>query len=515
MRRSALIPALCFAVMTAPAQRARKVTRDDPGTPPKRTSSYVNPLSIEDTRSVADPTAIRFRGKYYLFLTGGMVWSSNDLVHWLHQPVSLPGRARRVAAPDVFAYHDYLYLTGNDTGLYRSREAIGPWEYVGDFKDEKGGKMLLFDSMVFVDDDGRVYLYYSGRHTDGIYGVELKRDDLTSFAGQPHKFWGFNKSHVWERYGDSNEGTEVSWIEAPWMTKRNGTYYLQYSAPGTEWKTYAVGVYTSKHPLGPFTYASRNPILAQRNGLINGTGHHCIIEGPDGQFWAIYTILYRNWGVFDRRIGLDPVGFDRNGNMFVNGPSEIPQWTPGVKSNASLGDDTGNIPVSIDRYSWSASSSRPGRSAYYAFDNNVRTWWEPAANDAQPSLTLDLGCRNPTDPIQEFLISSSRILFDAAPPEETKASVDGHQGFYSEGGRGIAAGAYQYELEVSSDNHSYEKIVDKTNNSRANNIEFDEFPAVRCRYIRLTITGAPKNQPIAVLDFTVFGKSVESTPGQN
>ena len=51
------------------------------------------------------------------------------------------------------------------------------------------------------------------------------------------------------------------------MTKRNGTYYLQYSAPGTEWKTYAVGVYTSKRPLGPFTYAPRNPSDATRHGI--------------------------------------------------------------------------------------------------------------------------------------------------------------------------------------------------------------------------------------------------------
>jgi len=39
---------------------------------------------------------------------------------------------------------------------------------------------LLFDSTGFVDDNGRVYLYYSGRHADGIYGVALNPKDLTS-----------------------------------------------------------------------------------------------------------------------------------------------------------------------------------------------------------------------------------------------------------------------------------------------------------------------------------------------
>ena len=51
---------------------------------------YVNPLSIEDTRSIADPTAMKFRDKYYLFLSGGVLWTSDNLVHWKHEPVTLP-----------------------------------------------------------------------------------------------------------------------------------------------------------------------------------------------------------------------------------------------------------------------------------------------------------------------------------------------------------------------------------------------------------------------------------------
>jgi len=219
--------------------------------------------------------------------------------------------------------------------------------------------MLLFDSMAFVDDDGRVYMYYSGRHADGIWGVELDRKDLTHFAGPAKKLWTFDPSHVWERYGDNNEGTSLSWLEAPWMTKHNGTYYLQYSAPGTEWKTYAVGVYTSRSPLGPFRYAPVNPILVHKNGLINGTGHHSIVQGPDGNLWAIYTILYRNWNVFDRRIGLDPVGFDAMGNMFIAGPSESPQWGPGNAAKPSLDNASGSLAVSTNRYSWAVSSARP------------------------------------------------------------------------------------------------------------------------------------------------------------
>ena len=473
-------------------------------------SYYVNPLSIEDTRSIADPAAIRFKGKYYLFLSGGgMVWSSDDLAHWTHHPVTIPGR-RGISAPNVFQYKDHLYLTGNDTGLYRSADPLGPWEYLGDIHDASGKKMLLFDSMGFVDDDSRIYMYYSGRHSDGIWGVELNPKDITSFLGEPKRFWSFDKSHIWERYGDNHEGTELSWIEAPWMTKHNGTYYLQYSAPGTEWKTYAVGVYTSKHPLGPFTYAPRNPILIHKDGLINGTGHHTVIEGPDGKLYAIYTILYRNWGVFDRRIGMDRVDFDKAGNMFVAGPSETPQLVPGIKAAANL---IAPITVSINRYSWTATSAAPGRDPSYAFDNNVRTWWQPAENDSTPSLTLDLGCRNPTDTNQEFLVNSTRVLFEIAPPDRTNLTVDGHSPWYPNAPR-VAPSAYQYRIETSLDNRQFSTVLDRTVNARANNVEFGEFAPVRCRWIRLTITGRPKDAPLAVLEFTAFGQPVEAAPAK-
>jgi xylan 1,4-beta-xylosidase len=45
--------------------------------------------------------------------------------------------------------------------------------------------------------------------------------------------------------------------------KRKGTYYLHYSASGTQWKTYADGYFTAKSPLGPFSYAPNNPLLAR------------------------------------------------------------------------------------------------------------------------------------------------------------------------------------------------------------------------------------------------------------
>ena len=481
---------------------------------------YVNPLVMENAGRLADPTVIEVEGKYYLYLTGGVspggrfggaVWSSDDLVRWEHHEVSIAG-GRGIGAPTAFEYEGYVYLTGNDIGLFRSRDPLGPFEFFGDFVDQHGHRLDsglhdacrgcedggVFDAAVFVDDDNRVYLYYAGGGADGVYGVELDRADLRKFVGPARHFFRFEASHIWERYGSRNEMSTQSWIEGPWMTRHSGTYYLQYAAPGTEWKTYAVGVYTGRSPLGPFDYYDGSPILVHDGGLINGSGHHSVVEGPDGNLWAVYTLLYRNWNrMFERRIGMDPVGFDAEGNMFINGPSETPQWAPGGKATPWEDNGSGAIPLSEDKV-YVASSEAPGRNAPYALDNNARTWWAPADDDAERWLEIDLGAGER----QDYIVDSARILFTL--PE---GNVEDD---YSPNNDGAASRVRKYKIEVSMDGETFTTVVDKTANDRDNAVEFDEITPVACRYVKLTITGWPTGLPVGVLEFTVFGRPVPS-----
>ncbi len=179
---------LIFLVCGCANQSEKRESADiPPGTIEQTSQRYINPLSIEESTNIADPMVLRFKGTYYLFVTGGMVWSSNDLVHWKHHKVNLP-EGIYVVAPSAFEYEGYIYLTGNDIGLLRSRNPIGPWEDIGDFKDEKGRTIKLFDPMVFVDDDGRVYMYFAGKSIAGIYGVELDSGELTRFKAAPALF---------------------------------------------------------------------------------------------------------------------------------------------------------------------------------------------------------------------------------------------------------------------------------------------------------------------------------------
>ncbi len=239
-------------------------------------------------------------------------------------------------------------------------------------------------------------------------------DDLTRFAGPPQHLFAFNSAHVWERYGEMNEYPDVAWVEGPWLQKHKGTYYLEYSASGTQWKTYAEGYYTAKSPLGPFTYAPNNPLLRKTDGLVTGTGHGSIVEGPDGQLWQFYTIVLNN-PPGGRRIGMDPVAFDKDGNMSVR-ITDTPQWAPGVVADPAKDGDSGSIPVSINKVramnSLSrASSQQPGHDAAYAVDNSSGTWWEPGPDDAQPTFTLELSPATRFDVVQLFTIDSVRLMF--------------------------------------------------------------------------------------------------------
>jgi len=464
-------------------------------------SRYVNPLPLEscparpvgdgkgpDKIDIADPVVVRHEGLYYLYTTGGMAWVSPDLVNWKYHPVPLP-EGRSAIAPHVAEHRGSFYMCGNTRDLFRSSHPLGPWECIGEFKDKDGNPRSLFDAMMFEDDDERVYMYCSGGSTAGIYGVELDPDDLTRFTSDPTHFFRFEPSHEWERAGDFNQHTEASWIEAPWMTKHEGIYYLQYSAPGTEWKTYAVGYYTGRRPLGPFTYHQDSPALVHSDGLINGVGHHCIIDTPDGSLWTLYNILYGNWPGrgWERRIGMDPVTF-HEGNMVVRGPSETPRRGPGLSPpdpDDTLGDP---VPLSVNQTRYRASSEAPGRDAQYALDNYTRTWWEASADDPQPSLMVDLSIPGFDE---TFTITASRILFAANRLK---------------GSEGIVPGPYQYRIEASSDGETFATVVDKATNHIAKNVEYDEIPSVTCRYVRLTVTGAPPKVPLGIIGFTVFGR---------
>jgi xylan 1,4-beta-xylosidase len=515
-----------------------------------KSARYCNPLPMvsgQGGNAGGDVTVIKEAGKYYMYCTGGGAWISEDLLNWTFQRV-----ANVPVAPHVVKYNGSFYMAGNDGShngvqsnegvVYKADNPLGPFVSIGTWKNTgwvENGWNGAFDVDMFVDDDNKPYLYYSARGVSGIYVAPLDPNDFSKLAGKPTHLFSFNSAHVWERYGEMNEYPDVAWVEGPWLQKYNGTYYLEYSASGTQWKTYAEGYYMGKSPLGPFTYAPNNPLLRKTEGLVTGPAHGSIVEGPDKNLWQFYTIVLSN-PPGGRRIGMDRVSVDKDGYLSVK-VTETPQWAPGVVADSAKGD-SGSIPVTINKLrAMNAlsrfSSQQTGRDAAYAIDNYSGTWWEPETTDTQPSLTIELSPATAYDVVQLFTIDSVRLMFGGGSRGGFGGAGLGRGGA---GGRGMGRGgpaaatppspaagtesptvattparpatnAYQYKIEVSSDGETYTTALDMTKNDIVRSNIFEEIPPVKCRFVRLTMTNWPGSS-LGIIEFTVFGQSAGSLP---
>ena len=456
---------------------------------------------------MADPTVIRFEDRWYLFPSAGMLWHSSDLVNWKHHPIE-PFDAGY--APTVVVAGEWLYLTASWDGsaIWRSRHPLGPWERTGNpGRDEDGNETWLTDHYgrpvrwgdpcLFRDDDGELYCYCNlmrptrpeDRHPwklitqEGICAVRLRPDDPSTFADEPRVVIQPDPARrPWERVGEFNQRADHLIIEGAWMNKISGRYFLQYSSNGTEYRNYAVGAFVSDHPLGPFVPQRRNPILIHRGGLINGCGHHSIVEGPRGTHWCFYTTLVRIHAPYERRIAMDPAGLDEHGELMVAGPTETPQQSPGSRSSPEQENDSGWLPLSVNCPA-SSSSISPGRDAAYAVDNVIRTWWQASGPDVPQWIEVDLE--------SEFTVRACRILFGDAGLDYSAS---------------VLPGPYGYRVWGSGDRQQWTMLCDEAENGEERHIAFNQWPAARARYVRLEIVRVPSGMTASVWEFTVFGE---------
>ena len=257
-----------------------------------------------------------------------------------------------------------------------------------------------------------------------------------------------------------------------------------------------LGYYTAKHPLGPYTYADNNPLLRKTEGLVTGTAHGSVVEGPDGGLWQFYTIVLSN-PPGGRRIGMDRIDVDKKGRWSVQ-ITDTPQPAPGVKSARV------SLPVTINKMNAmnalsKFSSQQPGRYASYAVDNSSGTVWEPDPQDPEPSITIELSPATRFDEVQLFDVDAVRIMFNGG----------GRRGF---GGAGSGT-VYKYKVDVSLDGDTYTTVLDKTSNAEQRNTIFEEFKPVEARFVRLTVTEWPGTQ-LGVIEFTAFGLPGRTEPAR-
>ncbi len=429
--------------------------------------TWINPLDIDyrynyeqmnqgiSYRTGADPAIVRYKGAYYLFLTlADGYWRSNDLVRWSFvKPDKWPFTGP--VAPATLVADGKLFLMESAMGprplLYSTDPAHGRWHFwtrmlpripgaVAEGHEDrmKPGNLPPgpWDPGLFQDDDGKVYLYWDSSNVFPIYGAQLDLafDKAAEGEGKRVRFLtrplallrADPAGHGWERFGLDHGDTSIApYIEGSWMNRHDGRYYLQYAAPGTEYNVYATGVYVGKDPLGPFTYASYNPVGYKPGGFVVGAGHGSTFRDAYGNWWNTGT----NWiGVnwkFERRIDLYPAGFNADGQMWVDTRfGDFPQRMPDHTLRPGESTFTGWMLLSYRKHA-TASSQLPGYPPSNAADENPRTFWVAANTDPGQTLTLDLGGLRTVRAVQVNYADYQSGRYGDAPDIVTQFRLEG------------------------------------------------------------------------------------------
>jgi len=461
--------------------------------PSQNPQTFCNPLNLNyrfmvdavDAREAADPVVVLFKDDYYLFASrSGGYWTSPDLRNWtLIVPIGIDIESY---APAVVAMRDSLfYIPSNNSQIYKTADPkSGVWH--------RGPSINSYgDPAFFLDDDGRLYMCYGLSNSAPISVVELNPMTFKEIGAPVNVIFAQASVHGWERRGDDNLLDEQPWIEGSWMVKENNKYYLHYAAPGTEFKTYADGIYVADSPMGPYQYATYSPFSFKPTGFICGAGHGSTFKDKDGQYWHIGTMTISVKAMFERRLGLAPVAFDEDGHIRCNTAwGDYPQYFPGEKDNLIENSFAGMMLLSHKKYVL-ASSSLADHGVAKAVDEDARTYWCAQTGGADEWMMIDLG--------KECSVEAIQVNF--AEHNTDPNIVRGRSNVLYE----------QYIIEKSTDGMSWDLLVDKSQNMQDVPHDYVELSQpVMARYVKLSNVFTPGGGNFAVRDLRVFGNSEQA-----
>jgi len=382
----------------------------------------------------ADPSIVRHDGRWYIYATIDPwgddrlgLWQSTNGRDWTFSTPDWPTKAAatgptsngsKVWAPSVVRGRDgrwWMYVSvGSEVWVGTAPSPAGPW------RDANGGKPLIaksfdlryhmIDAEAFVDDDGQAYLYWgSGLNwVNGHCFVVKLKPDMVTFDGTPR------------------DVTPGHYFEGPFMFKANGRYFLTYSDGNTTKDTYQVRYATGSSPLGPFTEAAGNPILATDAARdIISPGHHAIFRS-EGQPYILYHRQGLPWPTGGdavlRQVAVDPLTVRGDGTLARVAPSHGSDVKGFAARRAS------GLP-------WTASGA--GLDALHgaarAADDNYATLWKPPVEGPQ-AIIADLGRKRAVRESRlrpEYATRAYRFGIDASDDGRTwrtVAAVAEHRG---------------------------------------------------------------------------------------
>ncbi|WP_326573181.1 arabinan endo-1,5-alpha-L-arabinosidase [Streptomyces sp. NBC_00481] len=261
---------------------------------PSSASAYPNPGTVTGSIVVHDPTMIRTSaGQYLLYATGGGIGnraSTNRIAFsggadafagrpsWWRTYSSVP----EAWAPDI-SFHGGKYLMYYSVSSFGSQNSAiglatsttgrpGSWTDQGIvYTSSSSNDYNAIDPNLFVNDDGKWWLSF------GSWWTGIKMIQINPSTGK-------QLSSNTTRYSLASRPTGTKAVEAPYIVKRNGYYYLFASydtcCAGTS-STYKVKVGRATSVTGP--YHDKNGVAMMNNGGTPVLESHGRYIGPGGQ----------------------------------------------------------------------------------------------------------------------------------------------------------------------------------------------------------------------------------------
>ncbi|WP_348733821.1 glycoside hydrolase family 43 protein [Rheinheimera texasensis] len=350
-----------YGAADAAESAASKVSQSAPETAP---TQFNNPIIKSDSKDptsqqgpliyTADPAALVHDGTLYLYTTHDeqtaqgkdyrmydyRLWSSRDLQTWQNHGAVLrysdfawargDAKTGNAYAHHVIARKDqsgnskfyfYAAVEGGQTGGafgFSIGVAVGDSPF-GPFTDPRGMPLILLedtakdknhswrniDPAVFIDDDGRAYLYWGNQQ---LWWAELEAD-LVHLKGEKYQLDA--KGRMQNRDSSAVHIHKVDRLpnfeEGPHLSKHNGVYYLVYAAGFPESLAYA----TSTSASGPWQY--RGIIMDPLPGTT--TIHPALFDFNGQTYLAYHNADLPGGGNYRRSVALDQVFFNPDGSI--------------------------------------------------------------------------------------------------------------------------------------------------------------------------------------------------------
>lgn len=269
---------------------------------------FLNPVLAGDH---PDPAVLKDGADYYATFSsfdsypGCLIWHSRDLVSWRPVASALHRNIGSVWAVSLakHAGRYFLYIpvkaSPNSIFVTRADRIEGPWSDPVDLNLPRH-----IDPCHAVGEDGSRWLFLSGGDR-----VRLSDDGLSTVGAPEHVYDPWHYPSDWVVEGFSPEG--------PKICRRGAWFYLITAVGGTAGPPtgHMVIAARSRSIHGPWENCPHNPLVRTRDVAERwwSRGHATLIEGPGGDWWALYHGYENGYWTLGRQMLLDPVRWTADG----------------------------------------------------------------------------------------------------------------------------------------------------------------------------------------------------------